>query len=280
MEPMKDSAYRRPRYAIQESLSQRDLGKTPRPAGNSLKFRQTARQRLWQRIQPDYKQSVQVLRVPPEPNPPPLTNPQPLSRSALPQRDKKEFHLGVEDENFMETMACPPFDAPFDTICHPASSKNVSVHLDFDLFLDLDDELEEFNQLSRRGDFSGAERYFDLYLKAESANPWVFIQYAEMLLEKGDYKSFQQLNAEPIFGQAQSNGRSDALDAFGTLELNWVLLNAVALSYCQHEIQPILDGVSRLGKVLPASKDMGTTEVSATNLRCFYSCIDCSHIQN
>lgn len=271
---------RYPRYTVQGALSQRDLGKPPQLAGYSPNSGQSVRDRLLQRLQPDHKQSVQVLHVPPETHHSPLTNPQPLSRSALPQRDKKEFHLGVEDENFMEAMACPPFDAPFDTICHPSSSKNVSVHLDFDLFLDLDDELEEFNQLSRLGDFSRAERYFDRYLKAESVNPWVFIQYADMLLEKGDYKSFQQLNAEPIFGQAQSNGISEVSDAFLKLELNWLLLNAVALSYCQHKVQPIPDGVKRLGNFLPASKDMGTTEVSATKLRCFYGCIDCSHVQN
>ncbi|KAL2673836.1 hypothetical protein Neosp_012280 [[Neocosmospora] mangrovei] len=64
----------------------------------------------------------------------------------------------------------------FDIICSPDHPRDATVRLNFRVFRDLDDELEEFNRT-----------FFNEHLLAHIAYPWVFVQYAEMLFEMGDY---------------------------------------------------------------------------------------------
>ncbi|KAF4449992.1 hypothetical protein FALBO_16552 [Fusarium albosuccineum] len=77
----------------------------------------------------------------------------------------------------------PPTETRFDAVYNPTHAKDVTVHLEFDVVSDLDDEVEEFNRLVRQGDFAHAKSFFDDRLVAHSAHPWIFVQYAEMLLE-------------------------------------------------------------------------------------------------
>lgn len=152
----------------------------------------------------------------------------------------------------------------FDTIYNSTRSKDVTIHLDFDIFNDLDEELEEFNRLGRLGDFGTAESFFNQHLKAHVTSPWVFVQYAEMLLVKGDYKSFHQLDPGPIFHRLRTREILDNSDDLAVLELNWRLLNAVALSYSRHELRPIQDELRELRAILPVPENIGSTEVSRT----------------
>lgn len=210
------------------------------------------------------RSSYQVLRQSSDaPSPPDQAIVTRRRRPGPPNLDSQNPDLGNQNPA-LGNRSRPTSTTNFDTVLNStnSNSKNVTVHLEFDLSHDLDDELEEFNKFLRRGDFSTAEAYFDQHLNADINNPWVFIQYADMLLKKGDYRSFHQLNSESIFLRLRQSGSDDECDALAMLKLNWALLKAVALTRSQHEIKPICDQGWQLRSVLPASRNMGSTEVS------------------
>lgn len=89
------------------------------------------------------------------------------------------------------------FQTVFD-VNHP---QDASVHLELPITDDLEAELEEFCRLQRLGNFSEAEDYFNDKLELYLSNPYVFVQYGQMLLEKGDYSAFERLNPEAVFGE-------------------------------------------------------------------------------
>ncbi|PHH74136.1 hypothetical protein CDD80_3295 [Ophiocordyceps camponoti-rufipedis] len=86
------------------------------------------------------------------------------------------------------------------TSFHSHHGQDVTAHLDLPICDDFDAELEEFSRLVRFGDFRAAKEYFEEQLADYRTHPYVFIQYAEMLLEMGDYRSFGLLRPEPVLG--------------------------------------------------------------------------------
>lgn len=88
----------------------------------------------------------------------------------------------------------------FQTIYDVANPKNVTVHLDFPVFQDYDAEIEDFSRLRRLGNFEAANDLFKRTFEGHLKNPYIFVQYAEMLLDMGDYKSFDLLDPKPAFG--------------------------------------------------------------------------------
>lgn len=89
------------------------------------------------------------------------------------------------------------FQTVFD-VNHP---QDASVHLELPITDDHDAELEEFCRLQRLGNFGAAEDYFEKKLEPYLSNPYVFVQFGQMLLEKGDYLAFERLNPEAVFGK-------------------------------------------------------------------------------
>ncbi|KAI1077260.1 hypothetical protein F5B20DRAFT_593070 [Whalleya microplaca] len=81
----------------------------------------------------------------------------------------------------------------------PSQTTDITVHLNMPLQEDLDDNLEQFCRLQRFGDFASAKRYFSENLQEHIDKPYVFVHYAEMLLEQGDYKSLVALNDDIIY---------------------------------------------------------------------------------
>ncbi|KAK7714949.1 hypothetical protein SLS63_011545 [Diaporthe eres] len=81
---------------------------------------------------------------------------------------------------------------------HP---QDASVHLELPITDDHDAELEEFCRLQRLGNFGTAEDHFKKKLEPYLSNPYVFVHFGQMLLEKGDYLAFERLNPETIFGK-------------------------------------------------------------------------------
>ncbi|KAI3393653.1 hypothetical protein diail_3833 [Diaporthe ilicicola] len=87
-------------------------------------------------------------------------------------------------------------------------SKDLTVHLRLPITNDFDVRLDVFAQLVRLGDFTEADRYFREHLEDHLSHPYVFVQYAAMLLKRGDYLAFEQLNAEPVFGNDETKGQT------------------------------------------------------------------------
>lgn len=78
-------------------------------------------------------------------------------------------------------------------------SQDLTVHLSLPITNDFDERLDVFSQLIRLGDFIKADRYFREQLENHLSHPYVFVQYAAMLLKRGDYIGFEKLDAEPVF---------------------------------------------------------------------------------
>src|SRR6185369_1475606 len=55
------------------------------------------------------------------------------------------------------------------------------------------------------GHFRTAKEYANSVLGEYLSHPYVVIQYAELLLDMGDYKSFKQLDLSNPFGEKLSN---------------------------------------------------------------------------
>lgn len=88
----------------------------------------------------------------------------------------------------------------FQTIYDVTSSRDVTVHLDFPVFADYEEEVEDFSRLRRLGQFEAAKILFKKAFEGHLKNPYMLVQYAEMLLDMGDYKSFDLLDGKPAFG--------------------------------------------------------------------------------
>ncbi|KAK6957709.1 hypothetical protein Daesc_000497 [Daldinia eschscholtzii] len=70
---------------------------------------------------------------------------------------------------------------------------------------DLDDSLEEFCRLQRLGDFASAKRFFADNLQEHLYKPNILIEYAEMLLEQGDYNSLSEIDCSTIYDTADND---------------------------------------------------------------------------
>ncbi|EEU37133.1 uncharacterized protein NECHADRAFT_86755 [Fusarium vanettenii 77-13-4] len=180
--------------------------------------------------------------------------------SRPPAEMDRERHVSSDEESD-HWDSYSSVDDNFDLICNPRHAKDVGVRLEFDVLQDLDDELEEFNQFVRRGEFRAAKTFFNDNLLAHITSPWVFVQYAEMLFEMGDYKSLLLLDPEPVFRTIASANEYEHYEAIRRLEINWRLLKASCLSRSQHELGPVLDEICLSNEIVPVRQDVGSTEI-------------------
>lgn len=145
------------------------------------------------------------------------------------------------------------------------------VKLEFPLVEDLDDELEELGQLTRAGNFRAAKTLFSQHLKRHIENPLVFILYAELLLEIGDYQSIIQLEdiaqtAVPHHWRPHAWRRMPQEDdrtasSYAKLYVNWKLIHLIACGRNKKDISELyLDFEGSFFSVL-RSKNFDSTQV-------------------
>lgn len=194
-----------------------------------------------------------------------------MSKQAMEPRDQWR-----EPSTSKDATAIQGTPTLFDAVYYSVETRDHTVHLELDLVEDFDEELEEFNRLVRIGSFEVAKAFFNLHLKAHISDPYVFVQYAEMLLEKGDFHSLSALNGSSIFDGHDPLGNS--YTTFGSkqrLELNWKLIRALALCCSQHELQIVWKGLDNLpAQISQYACYNGSTEAS---LYCF-EIVTCSHL--
>lgn len=89
----------------------------------------------------------------------------------------------------------------FQTIFDVDHPRDATTHLELLITDDFEAELEAFSQLQRLGNFGAARDYFEKNLETYLSNPYVFVQYGQMLLDQGDYRAFERLNPEVVFGK-------------------------------------------------------------------------------
>lgn len=77
--------------------------------------------------------------------------------------------------------------------------RDITVHFDLPVIDDIEVELEEFAILRRLGNFKAAKSYFKEKLGDYRKVPYVFVQYAQMLLDSGDFEALSRLRPEVVF---------------------------------------------------------------------------------
>lgn len=149
----------------------------------------------------------------------------------------------------------------FETTYNSSDAKDVTVHLEADVFVNLDDELECFNRLMRLGDLKSAKAFFDSHLGRHITNPSVFVQYAEVLLEMDDYKSILALDASIVgFGERDDGGGNET--DWQTPENEWRLIWATAMFFSQEEKDFVLQHTQpSLDELLPVTESLSSTGV-------------------
>ena len=88
-----------------------------------------------------------------------------------------------------------------------AGNKDVTIHFELDVGVDLDQEIESFSELSRTGNFRLAKQCFEDKLAEYIQSPYIFLRYAQMLLDSGDYEGISNLN--PPFNDVEAGAEND-----------------------------------------------------------------------
>ncbi|KAG6353531.1 hypothetical protein INS49_005493 [Diaporthe citri] len=160
----------------------------------------------------------------------------------------------------------PRTPTSINAVYNSVEAKDVTVRVELDVSKDLGDELEILNRLSRTGNFSLGKEFFNSHLKAHIDDPAVFVQYAEMLLEQGDFKSLLLLDDKPIFWEYGNQQLQEPKSGIQRLELNWKLIRAVALCHSQHTLSSVWEGIDGAAKVVPSASATNSTELKIFSL--------------
>ncbi|KAI1806232.1 hypothetical protein F4811DRAFT_569355 [Daldinia bambusicola] len=134
----------------------------------------------------------------------PLLPPPPPPSSLTPER------IYIEDREFDEDIPLSHLHhADVNGFWNPCDT-DLTVHLKLSAQEDIDESLEEFCRMWRMGDFVSAKRFFAENLQDHLDEPDILIEYAEMLLEQGDYNSLSRIMVDTRFNRIISNARDDS----------------------------------------------------------------------
>ncbi|TLS20928.1 uncharacterized protein PpBr36_10736 [Pyricularia pennisetigena] len=178
----------------------------------------------------------------------------------------------------------------YQTACNPDQPVNLHVRLQLPITLDLDEELGELARLRRVGDFRAAKMFFSGSTLAEHmGHPYVFVQYADLLLAMEDYKALKSLQPPPGFGASiEEDGirrarreqglntdncfswwrDSDPWDEESFLLWNWRLIRALVLIHVEDCVSAASRALRRVFSYLHFGDALGSTEVQIIVL-CF-----------
>ncbi|KAI8626243.1 hypothetical protein F5Y19DRAFT_488534 [Xylariaceae sp. FL1651] len=146
------------------------------------------------------------------------------------------------------------------------SSGDLTVHLSMDLQEDLEDQLDELTRLSRLGHFSRAEEFIKESLQHHMDNPYVLVQYADLLLQKGDFKGATLLKDDAIYKYEGDKSNSEDLRI---LRVNWELMQLLAKSHTLDTLssattvfEEAADVLYELARGQPPDKPIASTELT------------------
>jgi hypothetical protein len=146
------------------------------------------------------------------------------------------------------------------------NSGDLTVYLTMDLQEDLEDQLDELTRLSRLGHFSSAKEFFNENLQHYVNNPYVLVQYANLLLHQGDFKSVTLLKDDVIYKREAEQPNSEELEM---LRVNWELMQILAKS---HTLDTVLNAPDVFEDVIGVLEDIaesappGRPNISSTEV--------------
>ncbi|KAI0002303.1 hypothetical protein F4779DRAFT_604030 [Xylariaceae sp. FL0662B] len=150
-----------------------------------------------------------------------------------------------------------------------SNSGDLTVHLDLDIQDDLEELTDELSRLCRLGHFNTAKQFFAANLQQHLDKPYVLIQYADVLLQQGDYKAVTQIGDAAI--QTLEREIPDSKE-IQLLRLNWELMQIFARSHTLDNIRgaPAIifeDSIETLRELANAEdRSIGSTEINILGL--------------
>jgi hypothetical protein len=153
------------------------------------------------------------------------------------------------------------------------SSGDLTVQLTMDLQEDLGDQLDELARLSRLGHFLSAQDYFNENLQHHMANPYVFVQYADMLLRQGNFQGIRLIKSTPMDKHDEEISNSDGQmtpptnKEMRTLHANWELIQLLAKSHTLGLLSGVPDVFAEAVDVLYDPGMTNEPSVSSTEVR-------------
>jgi hypothetical protein len=123
------------------------------------------------------------------------TSPTVIASRPKSRAQERSSRLGRERQRNTDTRTERSQDL-FQIIYDASVARDVTIHFNLEVFQDFDAETENFSRLWRLGNFTAARSFFEQNLMghlSHLSHPVVFIQYAEVLLDMGDYKAFKLL---------------------------------------------------------------------------------------
>ncbi|TLD33393.1 hypothetical protein PspLS_01575 [Pyricularia sp. CBS 133598] len=195
----------------------------------------------------------------------------------------RETGPGLRSDYPVRIHMKPDEEQEHQTACNPDQPVNVHVHLQIPITLDLDEELGELARLRRVGDFRAAKTFFSSSKLAEHiGNPYVFVQYAELLLAMEDYNTIKLLQPPPNFGVSMEEEGiqwarrekrlntdnsenlwlySDPSDEQSLLIWNWILIKTLVWIHAEDYVFDLTRCLRSAFYYLEFGDDLGSTEV-------------------
>ncbi|KAI0152447.1 hypothetical protein F4776DRAFT_601617 [Hypoxylon sp. NC0597] len=150
-------------------------------------------------------------------------------------------------------------------IWDPSHDADITVHLKMPLQEDLSGSLEELCRLERLGDFASAREFFTENLQEYLDRPQIAIEYAEMLLEQGDYKALSELD-DGVMSNVQGNLTDSGNIAL--LRMYWELIQVFAAHYKPgrpgaffKKLDVVDEAIHELQKIDPNRTNITSTEI-------------------
>lgn len=155
-----------------------------------------------------------------------------------------------------------PRSMNFDAVHDPSDSgkKDVIFKMSLPIEEDFQPDLGEFCRLRRLGRFGDAEKHFQHTLKHLTGVPYVLVQYCDMLVASGNYKSSRTISYRYKYPSLDSEEsvKDPCLDM---LEGNFWLLDLLAKVPQPSFDGDIFEAIKRILGKLQTESAMGSTEV-------------------
>lgn len=181
--------------------------------------------------------------------------------------ERKEFHRRHRSRSPQPGITVT---RKVDGILTPDSG-DLTVRLTMDVEEDLEHQLDEMSRLSRLGHFSEAKEFFGENLQRRIDNPYILVQYADLLLQQGDFKSVTLLQDSAIYKRDGDQSDSEALRI---LRVNWELLQVMAKSRTLDSLKGVytifkeaIDVLDMIAEDTLPDRPISSTEVSLSRLR-------------
>ncbi|KAI0106082.1 hypothetical protein F4814DRAFT_430415 [Daldinia grandis] len=172
----------------------------------------------------------------------------------IPPRQSPGARISNDPRKATGLLPMPQIDA----VWIPNMSKNITIDMGLKITKDIDLELEELSRLRRLGDFTAAQRFFKENFPDRVDDPYFFVLNAQMLLEMGDFRSFDRLRPTQVFGDMENEEVQKSQDL---LRESWNLQILLAMLPGRDCTEQAVNEIDKALARLEARVDLGSIEI-------------------